>query len=159
LSSKLSKLAFYFDKKFNKERHCTHQYVLNLFVNVQQISFLYFNNIGLMQCSQTLSVISSADWEKNHWSHETSLAFWVWARFAGSIFILPNTARSWYSVQYHTGGLETRLKTISFFLFYAKGEFLDFFFLCLTWGYACMHSRARVGNKSSAKFTQGRKIQ
>ncbi len=51
-----------------------------------------------MQCSQTLSVISSTDWEKNHWSDETSPAFWVWARFAGSIFILPNTARSWNSV-------------------------------------------------------------
>ncbi len=50
-----------------------------------------------MQCSQTLSVITSTDWEKNHWSDETSPAFWVWARFAGSIFILPNTARSWYS--------------------------------------------------------------
>ncbi len=75
LSSKFSKLAFYFDKKFNNERHCTRQYVLNLFVNVQQISFLYLNNIGLMQCRQTLSVISSTDWEKNHWSHETSPAF------------------------------------------------------------------------------------
>jgi hypothetical protein len=40
-----------------------------------QISFLYFNNIGLMQCSQTLSIISSTDWEKNHWSDETSPAF------------------------------------------------------------------------------------
>jgi hypothetical protein len=27
-------LAFYFDKKFNNERHCTGQYVLNLFINV-----------------------------------------------------------------------------------------------------------------------------
>jgi hypothetical protein len=27
-------LGFYFDKKFNNERHCTCQYVLNLFVNV-----------------------------------------------------------------------------------------------------------------------------
>ncbi len=53
-----------------------------------------------MQCSQTLSVISSTDWEKNHWSDETSPAFWVWARFAGSIFILPNTARSWYSAHF-----------------------------------------------------------
>jgi hypothetical protein len=90
-------------------RHCTRQYVLNLFVNVQQISFLYFNNIGLMQCSQTLSVISSTDWEKNHWSHETSPAFWVWARFAGSIFILPNTARSWYSI----GGTHSHTHTVT----------------------------------------------
>ncbi len=51
-----------------------------------------------MQCSQTLSIISSMDWEKNPWSDETSSSFWVWALFAGSIFILPNTARSWYSV-------------------------------------------------------------
>ena len=29
-----------------------------------QISFLYFNFIGLMQCSKTLSVISSTDWER-----------------------------------------------------------------------------------------------
>jgi hypothetical protein len=56
--------------------------------------FSLFNNIGLMQCSQTLSVISSTDWEKNRWSGETSPAFEFWARFAGSIFILPNTARS-----------------------------------------------------------------
>ncbi len=49
-----------------------------------------------MLCSQTLSVISSRDWEKNHWSDKTSPAFWFWARFAGSIFILLNTARSWY---------------------------------------------------------------
>jgi hypothetical protein len=28
-----------------------------------QISFLYFNFIGLMQCSKTLSVINSTDWE------------------------------------------------------------------------------------------------
>jgi hypothetical protein len=99
LNSKSSKLAFYFDKKFNNERHCTSQYVMNLFVNVHrwlsagiicflglafrlvkvterwQISFLYFNNIGLMQCSQTLSVIISTDWEENHWSNETSPAF------------------------------------------------------------------------------------
>jgi hypothetical protein len=27
-------LAFYFNKKFNNERHCTNIYVLNLFVNV-----------------------------------------------------------------------------------------------------------------------------
>ena len=60
-----------------------------------------------MQCSQTLSVISSTDWEKNHWSNETSPAFWVWARFEGSIFILPNTARSWYSVEADQGALET----------------------------------------------------
>ncbi len=52
-----------------------------------------------MQCSQNLSIISSMDWEKNHWSNETSPAFWVWARFAGSIFILPNTARSCNTVQ------------------------------------------------------------
>ncbi len=45
-----------------------------------------------MRCSQTLSNISSTDWEKNHWSDETSPAFWVWARFAGSIFILPNSS-------------------------------------------------------------------
>ncbi len=63
-----------------------------------KISSLYFNNIGLMQCIQTLSVISSTDWEMNHWSNETSPAFWVWARFAGFIFFLPNTARPWYSV-------------------------------------------------------------
>ncbi len=36
--------------------------------------------------------------EKEHSSDETSPVFWVWARFAGSIFILPDTARSWYSV-------------------------------------------------------------
>jgi hypothetical protein len=58
-----------------------------------------------MQFSQTLSVISSTDWEKNHWRDETSPAFWVWARFAGSIFILPNTARSWYSVELHYWGM------------------------------------------------------
>jgi hypothetical protein len=29
-----------------------------------QVSFLYFNFIGLMQCSKTLSVISSTDWER-----------------------------------------------------------------------------------------------
>jgi hypothetical protein len=29
-----------------------------------QISFLYFSFIGLMQCSKTLSVISSTDWER-----------------------------------------------------------------------------------------------
>jgi hypothetical protein len=29
-----------------------------------QISFLYFNFFGLMQCSKTLSVISSTDWER-----------------------------------------------------------------------------------------------
>ena len=34
MSSKSSKLAIYFDKKFNNERHCTRQYVLNLFPNV-----------------------------------------------------------------------------------------------------------------------------
>ncbi len=52
-----------------------------------------------MQCSQTFSVIISTDWEKNHRSNETSPAFWVLARFAGSILILPNTARSWYSAE------------------------------------------------------------
>jgi hypothetical protein len=36
MSSKSSKLAFYFDKKFNNERHCTSQYVLNLFVNLHR---------------------------------------------------------------------------------------------------------------------------
>ncbi len=29
-----------------------------------QISFLYFNSIGLIQFSKTLSVISSTDWER-----------------------------------------------------------------------------------------------
>jgi hypothetical protein len=31
---------------------------------------------------------------KDHSSEETSPVFWVRARFAGSIFISPNTARS-----------------------------------------------------------------
>jgi hypothetical protein len=31
-----------------------------------QISFLYFNFIGLMQCSKTLSVISLTDWERTN---------------------------------------------------------------------------------------------
>ncbi len=38
---------------------------------------------------------------KDHSSDETLPVFWVWAPFAGSIFILPNTARSWYSVYRH----------------------------------------------------------
>ncbi len=55
-----------------------------------------------MQCSQTLSVISSTDWEKNHWSDETSPAFWVWARFAGTfsfckIQLALDTVYRWYS--------------------------------------------------------------
>ncbi len=68
-----------------------------------------------MQCSQTLSIISSKDWEKNHWSDETSPAFWVWALFAGSIFILPNTARSWYSVDQNV-----RLAVRSFFVWHLQ---------------------------------------
>jgi hypothetical protein len=43
---------------------CSAVKVLNQEWIVPQISFLYFNNIGLMKCSQTLSVISSTDWEK-----------------------------------------------------------------------------------------------
>ncbi len=40
-------------------------------------------------------------------------AFWVWARFAGSIFILPNTARSWYSV-----GAASNVTTILLWFFF-----------------------------------------
>jgi hypothetical protein len=37
-----------------------HGWILNW-----QISFLYFNFIGIMQCSKPLSVISSTDWERS----------------------------------------------------------------------------------------------
>jgi hypothetical protein len=33
---KIFQIGFLFDKKFNNERHCTCQYVLNLFVNVHR---------------------------------------------------------------------------------------------------------------------------
>jgi hypothetical protein len=38
--------------------------ILHRWIFNWQISFLYFNFIGLMQCSKTLSVISSTDWER-----------------------------------------------------------------------------------------------
>ncbi len=38
--------------------------ILHRWIFNWQISFLYFNFIGLMQCSKILSVISSTDWER-----------------------------------------------------------------------------------------------
>jgi hypothetical protein len=67
---KSSKLAFYFDKKFNNERHCTPKYVqirkMHGGFSISKSVFFISITFGLIQCSQTLSVISSTDWEKNH---------------------------------------------------------------------------------------------
>ncbi len=48
---------------------------------------------------------------KDQPSDETSPVFWVWARFAESIFFLPNTANYWYSVCVH-GEIAKSHKTV-----------------------------------------------
>jgi hypothetical protein len=60
--------------KFTYEVHCPRQgivvffrVILHRWIFNWQISFLYFNFIGLMQCSKILSVISSPDWERTIW--------------------------------------------------------------------------------------------
>ncbi len=76
---KILQIGFSFDKITNLKIYlwgalsslkycCVFLVIMHGWIFNWQISFLYFNFIGLMQCSKTLSIISSTDWERTIWA-------------------------------------------------------------------------------------------